>query len=141
MAGVLEEVGVQVMTLNRDLMYRIADAIEREPERFDMGDWIGETECGTTFCVAGWAVLLEKPELFMNVGTHRLPVDVLFEALRLLDPDPHNECLEELSRLFVSNMEADATDAAIKLRKFADAGQIDLHIWDPELYNENGERR
>jgi hypothetical protein len=62
--------------VNTDLLRRIADAIEASPERFDMGQFYGQRvlgdkslsaakfdgfascECGTTACVAGWAVYL-----------------------------------------------------------------------------------
>jgi hypothetical protein len=49
--------------MNVELMRRIADAIEREPEKFDMGDFYNEDpyKCETIMCVGGWAVCLTNP--------------------------------------------------------------------------------
>jgi len=60
---------------NRKRLYQIADVIETYPERHDQDSWIenddGEAEssviyngeeisCGTTQCVAGWALILNN---------------------------------------------------------------------------------
>lgn len=54
---------------NAELLNKIADRIEAEPLRYSQGSWVGENRwlveggeeievaCGTTFCVAGWAVI------------------------------------------------------------------------------------
>lgn len=41
--------------MNRELLLRVADMIEQNPDQFDMGSW-GYT-CGTKACIAGWAVI------------------------------------------------------------------------------------
>lgn len=51
---------------NAELAGRILDAIESNPDAFDMDQWHSgptlspeaEPECGTTLCVAGWAAHL-----------------------------------------------------------------------------------
>ena len=40
----------------RLLRKRVLHQIETEPETFDMSSWEGEYACGTTRCLAGWAV-------------------------------------------------------------------------------------
>lgn len=47
--------------MNTELFKKIHDAIEADPAGFDMGAWEGLKDyehpaCGTTRCVAGWAV-------------------------------------------------------------------------------------
>lgn len=53
------------MERNAELFFAVADAIEREPHRYDQGDWFDHWEplsempppaCGTTACIAGWAI-------------------------------------------------------------------------------------
>jgi hypothetical protein len=49
----------------------ILQAIEAEPESLDMDSWHKETACGTTHCMAGWAIHLagkEGYELEAKVG-------------------------------------------------------------------------
>lgn len=43
---------------NTELGRKIIDIIDTEPERFEMGHWGEVTECGTTACIAGHAMLL-----------------------------------------------------------------------------------
>lgn len=60
--------------MNKTLMNRIADMIEKYPENYDQGTWSndekicpitakGKPKCGTAHCIAGWAVALsvKKP--------------------------------------------------------------------------------
>ena len=42
--------------MNRELFKKIHDIITPTPDKLDMGSWEGE--CGTTRCVAGWAIYL-----------------------------------------------------------------------------------
>lgn len=42
------------MTFDTDRFRRIRDVIRNDPQRLDMCSW--ESVCGTTRCVAGWAV-------------------------------------------------------------------------------------
>jgi len=42
--------------INTTLLILIQDAIKAHPEHFDMRGWYGEKHCGTTACIAGWAM-------------------------------------------------------------------------------------
>jgi hypothetical protein len=73
--------------LNRKMFYQIADIIEENPERWNQDSWIDnetgwidsnnsaiiyngtEYQCGTTQCVAGWAVLLNHEGLSEDGST------------------------------------------------------------------------
>jgi hypothetical protein len=51
--------------LNRELIKQIIDIIEDEPKRLEMSTWVlnplksqQAPSCGTTGCIAGWAVML-----------------------------------------------------------------------------------
>ncbi len=46
------------MKRNTKLFDQIADAIEKEPDRYDQLDYETKTSCGTAYCVAGWAAHL-----------------------------------------------------------------------------------
>jgi hypothetical protein len=48
---------------NAALAYRVLDHIDAHPEQWQQGQWIGETECGTVACFAGWTVLLSGGHL------------------------------------------------------------------------------
>lgn len=44
--------------MNTELLLKVRDAILAEPLKFDMRDWLAQSEnspCGTTACIAGWA--------------------------------------------------------------------------------------
>lgn len=43
---------------NPELGRKILDTADTEPENFDMATWVNVTECGTTACLAGHAMLL-----------------------------------------------------------------------------------
>lgn len=46
---------------NRELFYKIAAQLDREPESYDQETWgrrEAKTPCGTAHCVAGWAAAL-----------------------------------------------------------------------------------
>lgn len=45
-------------TPNAALAWRVMDQIDAYPDLWDQGSWIGEKDCGTVACFAGWAVLL-----------------------------------------------------------------------------------
>lgn len=53
--------------LNKKLIRKIIKHIEAEPKRLNMNEWAMKDSsrsgppCGTTACVAGWALLLDKP--------------------------------------------------------------------------------
>lgn len=43
---------------NVALLQRTLEMIELNPERWDQDHWVSTTECGTTYCLAGWAYVL-----------------------------------------------------------------------------------
>lgn len=45
-------------TVNTELLLKIYDKVSAEPEAWDQGNWGQQTECGTTYCIAGWACVL-----------------------------------------------------------------------------------
>jgi hypothetical protein len=44
--------------LNRELFEKVKAKILAVPDQFDMGDWESAKDCGTTRCIAGWALYL-----------------------------------------------------------------------------------
>jgi hypothetical protein len=48
--------------LNPDRLAAVLEHIEQHPEQHDQGTWSMRTDCGTTACAAGWAVLLFAPD-------------------------------------------------------------------------------
>lgn len=46
------------LTPNAELAYAVLDHIDAHPEQWNQGVWVGEAECGTVGCFAGWAVML-----------------------------------------------------------------------------------
>lgn len=49
---------------NNALLRKVGDVIAAEPHRYDQAEWFNdENECGTTACVAGWAVLLHDGDV------------------------------------------------------------------------------
>lgn len=43
---------------NAELAYKVLDHIDAHPEQWCQGVWVGQAECGTIGCFAGWAVML-----------------------------------------------------------------------------------
>lgn len=43
---------------NYKLGRRVLDAVDADPDQFDMGDWVIETSCGTSFCLGGHTLIL-----------------------------------------------------------------------------------
>lgn len=44
--------------MNREVVTEIRDQIWRDPRSFNMDFWARETPCGSTFCIAGHALLV-----------------------------------------------------------------------------------
>lgn len=132
--------------MNSDLMRQVADAIESEPEHFRMDTWCSESACGTTYCVAGWAVAIDQPEVMAECQP---PLVAYYTALFGGDSlagltGPATDAGDristtaqgvlgitdvEASALFHGGRDQSAQDAALKLRKFADAGEVDEDLW------------
>lgn len=43
----------------KEILLEVAKRIEATPQKFDMGSWYEEGECGTTACIAGWIALIQ----------------------------------------------------------------------------------
>ena len=48
-------------SLNRPLFEAVARAIHNHPDHFDMDSFVNVGPCGTTACIAGWALSLSMP--------------------------------------------------------------------------------
>ncbi|MEU6674817.1 hypothetical protein [Streptomyces sp. NPDC046925] len=46
------------MTINTDLLIEIREQITAHPETHDQLSWGRKSDCGTTYCIAGWAAVL-----------------------------------------------------------------------------------
>jgi len=71
-------------TPNAELAWRVLDHIDAHPEQWNQGQWIGEAECGTVGCFAGWAVMLSggrrDPDSGLVVGLADLDGFDVWEA-------------------------------------------------------------
>lgn len=100
---------------NMEKIDRVLDYVERNPERLDMGEWIGASdergvlpdpsepgwECGTVACFAGWAAILDgwTPTYSAPVASSTVTVrkdgviekvwDVARDALELTEREAH----------------------------------------------------
>lgn len=47
---------------NEELFRQVAEAIETKPELYNQGGWyyMDDDDCGTTCCIAGWAVAISQ---------------------------------------------------------------------------------
>lgn len=61
--------------MNVELLRKVQEQILAEPKKFDMGDFDGETQCGTTHCIGGWAAKLEGLEISSEGGREALDID------------------------------------------------------------------
>ncbi len=62
--------------MNKELLERVAQHIEAEPRRLQMSSWVEaspKSPCGTTACIAGWAVLLTAPDFDAALDVARTP--------------------------------------------------------------------
>jgi hypothetical protein len=53
---------------NDELFIEVLAQIEREPERWDQGNWLKGLSCGTAGCFAGWACMLGSGQGEVTVG-------------------------------------------------------------------------
>lgn len=76
------------MTINRELFGQIADQIEREPQFHNQDTWEGtNAHCGTTRCVAGWAIFLAEGRESLRYQMNAADGDVFEKAMDLLGLD------------------------------------------------------
>lgn len=67
------------MKLNVKLINKVIKHIEEEPRRFDMDCWIYENEeapCGTSCCIAGWALILNRKRIPKNHNERERVIDL-----------------------------------------------------------------
>jgi len=57
-----------VSKLNVDLMLAVRDQVTMHPETHDQFMWARKTECGTTYCIAGWAAVLSGQQLLWELA-------------------------------------------------------------------------
>lgn len=124
--------------MNQELFAKIAEVINDRPHEFDMHSWENDRDpvCGTTRCVAGWAIHFETggqplyARLADGLNGISLPVRKLADRLgelvdfrdlgaRLLDIDDgdasilfyaDNERARQVVDLFAHGYEAEGTD-------------------------------
>lgn len=65
-------------TPNLPLLRAVLAQIDAHPERWNQKDYATRGECGTAFCVAGWAVHLTHPT--EELGLSRYEADRLFRS-------------------------------------------------------------
>lgn len=66
---------------NVDLMLAVREQITSHPETHKQEMWATRTECGTTYCIAGWAAALSGKEMLWEPGC-----DWPEEAYYLVEP-------------------------------------------------------
>lgn len=78
--------------INKSLIRKIIKNIEAKPLRLEMGDYVdlhdGVAPCGTSACIAGWAVIIDRMEKhkigYQNAAKLANTVATHAEAVRLL---------------------------------------------------------
>jgi hypothetical protein len=48
---------------NVDLLYKVLDHIRENRDQHDQSSWARKTDCGSSFCFAGWTVQLSGYEI------------------------------------------------------------------------------
>jgi hypothetical protein len=120
--------------INEDLIRRVVAAIEAQPHKWDQGQFVGgaawngadPSECGTTFCFAGWALHLENRLAFdsavglVALDAHGKPRPFDVAARDLLGLTEHQA--ERLFYFVTSDGDEDVTLDELKGRIFAVTG-------------------
>lgn len=146
---------------NRKMLYQIADVIETYPERHNQESWIenedGEAEssviyngeeisCGTTQCVAGWALVLNNKGL-QAVDSSSFSDEYIFADSN--SSNSHSIMLDAASILGLSEKDAhtlfyttdiedyDSFDMPRVLREIADGRSVDNAIDDAHSRHQN----
>lgn len=108
---------------NTDLMIQVRDHVIEHPETHVQNIWVSRNECGTTACIAGWAVQLSGVE----ADKHQL--SEYGETSRTADGRSVNLLATELlgltdieaSHLFIESTTEDA--ALFRLEAMIEAGK------------------
>lgn len=95
--------------MNVELLKRINDVVKLDPESFDMNAWEGY--CGTTRCVAGWAVYLTTGEPLYRGGGWADSLCDLAVELGLPEGDMQSVARELLWLTFIESEKLFYTDS------------------------------
>jgi hypothetical protein len=84
--------------MNKELLLKVADAIEANPKHFDMDDFLDE--CGTTACIAGWSVSLYEDKNLPALANDYEEKEIAKVARQILDVGEVRDSNEIGSALF-----------------------------------------
>lgn len=80
--------------VNEDLLLKVLDKIRFDRESWHQSAWIGEAECGTVGCLAGWTVMLSGYQPQWEHGQsahHSSPLRRITDTVRLSGSgNPHS---------------------------------------------------
>lgn len=127
--------------MNVENILKVADAIERHEIEwlgFSMNSWFDENEpkCGTTACIAGWAVAVEVgQDAIERILDKQRSSEISLSRIDLVDGRPVDERAIEFLGLDYSQCDglfyewnANATQAVAVLRHLAATGEVDWSI-------------
>jgi len=85
--------------MNTELFAKIHEVITVEPRLFDMTTWEDTNACGTTRCIAGWAVHLNTNQpLYTQFGDLHESVAELSESLGIEVIGGYNSDFQNIAR-------------------------------------------
>lgn len=131
---------------NSKLLRRIARQIENHPEEYNQDSWFGTTDktaCGTTACIAGWAVTLDRYNSVTGLKEAKTWWEHNYHKLDLLDLGAKALGLTEYERKLFSGIWHPKRGLTVPeaLRAFADGAplyEVSLYgdPFDAEYYPE-----
>lgn len=128
------------MARNRELFEKVADRIEASPRLYNQDDWVVERECGTAYCIGGWAVKLDPAFEIRWSVVYRTHVCRVSDDEFVAFPDAAAEALSITSReaeiLFHGDwMDEEPVSAVADALRAIGRGEGDpLDFSDPERY-------
>lgn len=81
---------------NLPLLRAVLAQIDATPERWNQGYWATKTDCGTAYCIAGWAVHISNPQAQPYWGGTEL--DNADEACVVLDEEDGERFIDQSAR-------------------------------------------
>ena len=127
----------------KKLMHAIADVIELDPTRYDQSDWVKvdganvpdveeklkvvvEHGCGSAFCIAGWAAVLEYDRLDDQQKRVQLLVDIEESGFAAVAEDLLDLSFYEGDDLFASRWKPKpGMTVPEALRRIAEGGSVE----------------
>lgn len=110
-----------------EMRQKVLDQILAHPEQHNQNNFGEKTECGTTMCIAGWAVTLDPntevsfftdyPLVNPRVITENGPMDIEYRAGELLGLE---DSYEQVSLFY----DMDNDSALRRLKHLADTGEL-----------------